>query len=598
MRRDDIRRLSEQRKTVFATMHKLNEDAEKENRSLSAEENEQFEKMAVEFEELKDREERATKLFMQEREVEQTLATPLEKRIGDDGDSPGDVRRVPRADARHPPAGPARGPVGLLEVHDGRQPLASSTWRSSARSRARPVPPATSSSRPTSTTRSSGRCGSWARSRSSATEYVTDNGDSIQVPANTAHGTAVWTAESASNTPSDETFAQITLGANKATSKIIVSEELLQDSAFSLDSFLAREFGERIGVLENTAYIQGSGSGKPHGPAPVLGDRVEHHDVHRGAGAGNATDVHVFRARDRAFSRCRRSTATTRRFIVNDTSARNLYLMVDSQNRPLWNVNMATTGPDTFLGYPIYTDPDVPGAGDRTTSPCCSATGSARTWSVVSRGFSMQRQNELHSDNGQVGFRASGARGRQGRSRCRRHRVQAPRDVRSVALYYGDGETCRRRRGLAPRAVHSRWALGIEHLERVGVLSVGRSGCAASQRDTAARTGGGSTARASAQARARAHAGGRGPVPPRALHESAGGALRRLARAGEGCTGRRRDSHPDRHRGSGSALAGPGTPAPPFRGARASAPSNRRARDEETARAGRTVRVLRSGRRP
>jgi hypothetical protein len=88
MRRDDIRRLGEQRKTVFATMHKLNEDAEKENRSLSAEENEQFEKMAVEFEELKDREERATKLFMQEREVEQTLTTPLEKRIGDDGDAP------------------------------------------------------------------------------------------------------------------------------------------------------------------------------------------------------------------------------------------------------------------------------------------------------------------------------------------------------------------------------------------------------------------------------------------------------------------------------------------------------------------------------
>src|SRR3954452_7114109 len=88
MRRDDIRRLSEQRKTVFATMHKLNEDAEKENRSLSAEENEQFEKMAGEFEELKDREERATKLFMQGREVEQTLTTPPEKRIGDDGDSP------------------------------------------------------------------------------------------------------------------------------------------------------------------------------------------------------------------------------------------------------------------------------------------------------------------------------------------------------------------------------------------------------------------------------------------------------------------------------------------------------------------------------
>jgi hypothetical protein len=35
-----------------------------------------------EFEELQERETRAVKLFMQEREVEKTSATPLEKRIG------------------------------------------------------------------------------------------------------------------------------------------------------------------------------------------------------------------------------------------------------------------------------------------------------------------------------------------------------------------------------------------------------------------------------------------------------------------------------------------------------------------------------------
>jgi predicted phage gp36 major capsid-like protein len=83
MRRDDIRRLTEQRKSVFAQMHKLNEDAEKENRSLSGEESEQFDKLATEFEELKDREDRATKLFVQEREVEKMSSTPIEKRIGD-----------------------------------------------------------------------------------------------------------------------------------------------------------------------------------------------------------------------------------------------------------------------------------------------------------------------------------------------------------------------------------------------------------------------------------------------------------------------------------------------------------------------------------
>jgi HK97 family phage major capsid protein len=401
MRRDDIRRLSEQRKTVFATMHKLNEDAEKENRSLSAEENEQFEKMAVEFEELKDREERATKLFMQEREVEQTLATPLEKRIGDDGDSPatfGEYRE--RMLGTRPQDQPeVRSAywkymtVGSLSELDVEEQRAISRASGAAGNFLVPT------DFYNQIIRSLRFMGSVAQL---CTEYVTDNGDSIQVPANTAHGTAVWTAESASNTPSDETFAQITLGANKATSKIIVSEELLQDSAFPLDTFLAREFGERIGVLENTAYIQGSGTGQPQG---LLSSATASNitTVTAATGAGNTTTFSYTALVSAVFSLPKqyRDNAS---FIVNDTSARNLYLMLDSQNRPLWNVNVATTGPDTFLGYPIYTDPDVPAPAIGNISVLFGDWKRAYIVRRVS-GFSMQRQNELHSDNGQVGFR-------------------------------------------------------------------------------------------------------------------------------------------------------------------------------------------------
>jgi HK97 family phage major capsid protein len=401
MRRDDIRRLGEQRKSVFATMHKLNEDAEKENRSLSAEENEQFEKMAVEFEELKDREERATKLFMQEREVEQTLTTPLEKRIGDAGDAPatfGEYRE--RTLGTRPQDMPeVRSAywkymtVGSLSELDVEEQRAISRASGAAGNFLVPT------DFYNQIIRSLRFMGSVAQL---ATEYVTDNGDSIQVPANTAHGTAVWTAENAANTPSDETFAQVTLGANKATSKIIVSEELLQDSAFPLDTFLAREFGERIGVLENTAYIQGSGSGQPQGLlASATTSNIT--TVTAAAGAGNTTTF-TYTALVSAIFSLPKQYRDNASFIVNDTSARNLYLMMDSQNRPLWSVNLATTGPDTFLGYPIYTDPDVPAPAIGNISVLF---GDWKRTYVVRRvsGFSMQRQNELHSDNGQVGFR-------------------------------------------------------------------------------------------------------------------------------------------------------------------------------------------------
>jgi HK97 family phage major capsid protein len=58
---------------------------------------------------------------------------------------------------------------------------------------------------------------------------------------------------------------QATLNAYKAATLIKVSEELLQDSAFDLEAFIRDQFGQRIGVLENTAYVVGDGSGKPTG---------------------------------------------------------------------------------------------------------------------------------------------------------------------------------------------------------------------------------------------------------------------------------------------------------------------------------------------
>jgi hypothetical protein len=48
---------------------------------------------------------------------------------------------------------------------------------------------------------------------------------------------------------------------------IKISEELLADSAFDLEAYIRDQFGQRIGVLENTGYVAGDGSGKPTGVA-------------------------------------------------------------------------------------------------------------------------------------------------------------------------------------------------------------------------------------------------------------------------------------------------------------------------------------------
>jgi HK97 family phage major capsid protein len=71
-----------------------------------------------------------------------------------------------------------------------------------------------------------------------ASKITTDSGEALQIPAVTAHGVATWTAENAGYTASDETFGQITVNAFKAGRTVIVSEELLTDSAFGLEGYL------------------------------------------------------------------------------------------------------------------------------------------------------------------------------------------------------------------------------------------------------------------------------------------------------------------------------------------------------------------------
>jgi HK97 family phage major capsid protein len=398
MRRDEVRRLAEQEAHLHADILELNAAAEKEERNLSSEEQERFDKMMDGVTDLRERRTRAERLLVQDREIQSTLTTPVEQRVDSENLLPATFSEYR---ARKFGVAPWDEPEVRSAYYHYMVEGADNLEVEEKRALSRATGAAGNFLVPTDfydqVIRSLRFMGSVANL---ATEVTTSGGDSIQVPANTAHGSASWLSENSAYVPSDETFAQITLGANKATAKIIVSEELLQDSAFALDSFLSQEFGERIGVLENTAYIKGSGTGQPQG---LLSSPTASNITTVTAAVGNAAAFTYAGLVTAVFSlpyQYRQGAS----FIVSDQAARNLYLMVDGQQRPLWSVNVSASGPDTFLGYPIYTDPDVPAPAAGNISVLF---GNWKRAYMIRRvaGFSMQRQNELHSDNGQVGFR-------------------------------------------------------------------------------------------------------------------------------------------------------------------------------------------------
>ena len=90
----------------------------------------------------------------------------------------------------------------------------------------------------------------------SARELVTTHERTISVPIAATHGTGTWTAENAAYTASDDAITQGTLSAFKATTKTILSEELETDALDDFDRFLADELGQRLALLEESAFAQ------------------------------------------------------------------------------------------------------------------------------------------------------------------------------------------------------------------------------------------------------------------------------------------------------------------------------------------------------
>ena len=73
------------------------------------------------------------------------------------------------------------------------------------------------------------------------------------------------TSEAAAVTVQDMTFANAQLSAYNYASQVRVSMQLLQDNAFDLNAFLAEAMGERIARATNAAFTTGTGSSQPQG---------------------------------------------------------------------------------------------------------------------------------------------------------------------------------------------------------------------------------------------------------------------------------------------------------------------------------------------
>ncbi len=233
--------------------------------------------------------------------------------------------------------------------------------------------------------------------RTLANVITTSSGDR-KIPIVASKGTASWIDEEGTIPESDDSFGQVTIGAYKLGTLIKVSEELLNDSVFPLESYISKEFARRIGNKEEESFFTGDGSGKPTGVLAATGG------AQVGVTTASATAITIDEVLDLFYS-LKAPYRNRAVFVMNDSTVKAIRKLKDGQGQYLWQPSVQAGTPDTILNRPLYTSSYVP-----------AIEASAKTivfgdfsyyWVADRQGRVFRRLNELFAVTGQVGFIAT-----------------------------------------------------------------------------------------------------------------------------------------------------------------------------------------------
>lgn len=182
---------------------------------------------------------------------------------------------------------------------------------------------------------------------------ISDMPAQLQLPSENAMGTAYWVAEGAPVTDSSEIFDPNLLTPYKAGALDSFTSETVADTATnpSLQAFVESRFAILLTLLENAAFANGDGSGKPYGfrssaitPGSIAqqGDTIQYSDV---------------TALKYSLKTAYRNSAV---FVTSSVGMQGLDNVRDNYGRPIFRQGLAEGSPDKLLNRPLYLVDEIP----------------------------------------------------------------------------------------------------------------------------------------------------------------------------------------------------------------------------------------------
>ena len=203
--------------------------------------------------------------------------------------------------------------------------------------------------------------------------------------------------EAGAVTVQDMTFGNAQLSAYNYSSLVRVSQQLLQDSAFDLNSFLVEAMGERIARATNAAFTTGTGSSQPQGivTGSALGKTAA------GASAITADDIlDLIYSIDPSY---RNKPGFGLMAHDNIIAAVRALGLGSANDFPIFIPSMEVGQPDRIFGVPVYVNNDMQSSIATGTKTMVAADFSQFVVRNAG-GIQMLRLNERFADELEVGF--------------------------------------------------------------------------------------------------------------------------------------------------------------------------------------------------
>jgi HK97 family phage major capsid protein len=382
----DIKNLIKQRQTIWAQAKAILDAAESENRDLSAEEQGSYDKMTGDLTSLRARIDRMAERAQNDQDIAESLRS---LGIGSTDGQPGgaDLTEQFRDLAKRRVS-----EVNISARDFGKALESRALAKGAAATGGATVPTVFYDRLVEHMIESSGLM------QLNPTVINTTGGETLQVPVTTSYGAAALTAEAAAIAGTDPAFAQRSLGAYKYGQLVLVARELIEDSAFDLAGFIAKVAGRNVGMALGAHLVTGTGTGQPTGVITSATTGVTGATAVTGAfSADNLIDL-MFSVT----APYRNSSSAG--WLVKDSTLGAIRKLKDGAGRYLFEPAAIVGQPDSFLGKPIQTDPNVAAVGLAAKSV---AFGDFSAYFVrMAGGVRFERSDDFKFDTDQVAFRA------------------------------------------------------------------------------------------------------------------------------------------------------------------------------------------------